>query len=42
MMLPPQSLIAQVGSDVILSAGASGIPAPKYYWYLGFPDFGSP
>jgi len=37
MVAPPQSITAQVGSDVLLSAGASGNPAPKYYWYLGSP-----
>ncbi len=37
MVAPPQSLTAQIGSDVLLSAGASGSPPPKYYWYLGAP-----
>jgi hypothetical protein len=37
MVAPPQNLTAQVGSDVLLSAGASGNPAPRYYWYLGAP-----
>jgi hypothetical protein len=37
MVAPPQSLTAQLGSDVLLSAGASGNPAPRYYWYLGAP-----
>jgi len=32
---PPESGVAQVGSDVILSAGASGNPVPQYYWKLG-------
>lgn len=31
----PQSVVAQVGSDVILSGGASGNPAPQYYWQQG-------
>lgn len=42
MVAPPQSVTAQLGSDVLLSAGASGNPAPHYYWYLGAPPpFGS-
>jgi hypothetical protein len=31
----PQSAIAQVGSDVILSGGGIGNPAPQYYWKQG-------
>jgi len=32
---PPAGGVAQVGSDVLLSAGASGTPAPRYYWKQG-------
>jgi hypothetical protein len=35
MLSAPQSVIAQVGSDVILSGGAGGNPNPKYYWQQG-------
>ncbi len=35
---PPQNITAQAGSDVLLSAGASGNPSPNYYWYLGLPS----
>lgn len=38
MAASPQSVTAQVGSDVLLSAGASGNPVPRYYWYLGIPS----
>ena len=38
---PPQSLCAQVGADVLLSAGASGSPTPQYYWFLGQPSAGN-
>lgn len=38
MVAAPQSLTAQVGSDVLFSAGASGNPVPKYSWYLGLPS----
>jgi|GEM_PF-1480607 len=34
----PQSLVTQVGADALFSAGASGNPAPNYYWYLGLPS----
>jgi len=37
MVAAPQSLTAQVGSDVLFSAGASGTPTPVYYWYRGIP-----
>jgi len=33
----PQSVTAQVGSDVLFSAGATGTPVPRYYWYIGLP-----
>jgi hypothetical protein len=35
MTVAPQSTLAQVGSTVILSGGASGNPAPSYYWKQG-------
>lgn len=35
MLSVPQSVVAQVGSDVILSGGAGGNPNPKYYWQQG-------
>ncbi|HZM02461.1 MAG TPA: immunoglobulin domain-containing protein [Candidatus Saccharimonadales bacterium] len=35
MTVAPQSTLAQVGSDVLLSGGASGNPTPKYYWKQG-------
>jgi Immunoglobulin I-set domain/Immunoglobulin domain len=35
MLVPPQNIVAQVGSDVILSGGASGNPTPQYYWQQG-------
>jgi len=35
MIVAPQSTVAQVGSDVILSGGASGNPTPTYYWAKG-------
>jgi hypothetical protein len=31
----PENGVAQVGSDVLLSAGASGNPVPGYYWKQG-------
>jgi hypothetical protein len=34
---PPQGVTAQIGADALLSAGASGNPAPTYYWYRGIP-----
>src|SRR5205085_446383 len=34
---PPQGVTAQIGADALLSAGASGNPAPTYYWYRGLP-----
>ena len=37
----PQNVMAQVGSDVLLSGGASGNPIPRYYWYLGPPSAGN-
>ncbi len=36
---PPQGVTAQIGADALLSAGASGNPAPTYYWYRGIPGF---
>jgi hypothetical protein len=35
MLVPPQNVTAQIGSDVIFSGGASGNPTPSYYWKLG-------
>jgi hypothetical protein len=35
---PPQGVTAQIGADALLSAGASGNPAPVYYWYRGLPN----
>jgi len=35
---PPQGVAAQIGADALLSAGASGNPAPTYYWYRGIPN----
>ncbi len=35
MLVVPQNVVAQVGSDVILSGGASGNPTPKYFWQQG-------
>ena len=35
---PPQGITAQIGADALLSAGASGNPAPVYYWYRGVPN----
>ncbi|HZQ45628.1 MAG TPA: immunoglobulin domain-containing protein, partial [Verrucomicrobiae bacterium] len=35
MLVVPQNVVAQVGSDVILSGGASGNPTPGYYWQQG-------
>lgn len=35
---PPQGVTAQIGADALLSAGASGNPAPTYYWYRGIPN----
>ena len=35
ILVSPQSTVAQVGSDVILSGGASGNPAPAYFWTQG-------
>lgn len=35
MLTVPQNTLAQVGSDVILSGGASGNPTPTYTWKLG-------
>ena len=35
MLVAPQSVLAQVGSDVILSGGASGNPVPQYFWKQG-------
>jgi len=35
---PPQSLTTQVGAGALFSAGASGNPTPKYFWYLGIPS----
>jgi len=35
MVVAPQSTLAQVGSDVILSGGASGNPTPTYTWEQG-------
>src|SRR4029077_5087465 len=34
---PPQGVTAQIGADALLSVGASGTPAPAYYWYRGLP-----
>lgn len=31
----PQSLTTQVGAPALFSAGATGNPAPTYYWYQG-------
>ena len=38
IVAPPQSVTAQVGSDALFSAGATGTPTPKYFWYLGLPS----
>jgi Immunoglobulin domain/Immunoglobulin I-set domain len=35
MLVTPQNVIAPVGSDVILSGGASGNPTPAYHWTQG-------
>ncbi|MGH8024880.1 MAG: immunoglobulin domain-containing protein, partial [Limisphaerales bacterium] len=35
IVVSPQSTVAQVGSDVVLSGGASGNPAPVYFWNQG-------
>jgi hypothetical protein len=35
MSVVPQNVVAQVGSDVLLSGGASGNPTPGYYWKQG-------
>ena len=35
ILVPPNSILAQVGSDVILSGGASGNPVPGYFWRQG-------
>ena len=35
MTVAPQGVLAQVGSDVLLSGGASGNPTPQYYWKQG-------
>ncbi len=35
MLVAPQNIVAQVGSDVILSGGAGGNPTPQYYWQQG-------
>jgi hypothetical protein len=35
---PPQGVTAQIGADALLSAGASGNPAPTYYWYRGLSN----
>lgn len=35
---PPQGVTAQIGADALLSAGASGNPAPSYFWYRGIPN----
>lgn len=35
MLVAPQNTLAQVGSDVILSGGASGNPTPTYFWKQG-------
>jgi hypothetical protein len=35
MLVAPQNIVAQIGSDVILSGGAGGNPAPQYYWTQG-------
>ena len=37
---PPQSLTAQEGADVLFSVGASGTPAPNFYWFRGPPSGG--
>ena len=41
MAVLPESGIAQVGSDVILSGGAIGTPTPGYYWKQGINTIGS-
>lgn len=38
---PPQGVTAQIGADALLSAGASGNPAPSYFWYRGIPNIAS-
>ncbi|HTI98166.1 MAG TPA: immunoglobulin domain-containing protein [Dongiaceae bacterium] len=38
---PPEGVTAQVGAGALLSAGASGNPAPNYYWYRGLPNIPS-
>ena len=35
MVVVPGNVIAQIGSDVILSGGASGNPTPSYFWRQG-------
>ena len=35
MLVYPQNVVAQVGSDVVLSGGASGNPIPGYHWTQG-------
>lgn len=35
ILVSPQSTVAQIGSDVVLSGGASGNPAPAYFWQQG-------
>ncbi len=41
MLVAPQSVLAQVGSDVILSGGAGGNPTPGYYWKQGITLVGT-
>jgi len=35
IVVSPQSTVAQIGSDVVLSGGASGNPTPAYFWQQG-------
>ena len=35
MTAAPQNTVAQVGTDVLLSGGASGNPIPSYQWWTG-------